>query len=163
MLRLISFFIKIILSFILVSTGLAENTKNEILVESDSMHIDELQSISTFNGNVVLKYGELSLLSDKVVISKKNNNISIIQAFGSPASFKIVNKSNEYNEIIGNSDEILYNSEDQTILLIGNANIESIENSISAHSVLFNLSTKSINLKSNSNSSSERVKVKINQ
>ena len=78
MLRLISFFIKIILSFILVSTGLSENTKNEILVESDSMHIDELQSISTFNGNVVLKYGELSLLSDKVVISKKNNNIYII-------------------------------------------------------------------------------------
>ena len=29
------------------------------------MHIDELKSISTFDGNVILKYGELSLSSDK--------------------------------------------------------------------------------------------------
>ena len=57
------------------------------------------------------------------------------------------NELPENNKINGTSEEILFNSEDQTILLIGNANIESIDNIITAHSVLFNLSTKSINLK----------------
>ena len=154
----------ITLAFLLVKSVHSENLKNEIFIESDSMHIDDLKSISTFSGNVILKYGELSLSSDKIIITRKNNNISLIQAFGTPALFNLEDsKLPENNKITGNSEEILFNSEDQTILLIGNANIESIDNIITAHSVLFNLSTRSINLKGDSNSSSERVRVKINK
>ena len=162
--QFISVSFQITLAFLLVKSVHSENLKNEIFIESDSMHIDELKSISTFSGNVILKYGELSLSSDKIIITRKNNNISLIQAFGTPASFNLEdNKLPENNKITGNSEEILFNSEDQTILLIGNANIESIDNIITAHSVLFNLSTRSINLKGDSNSSSERVRVKINK
>ena len=161
--QFISFLFKIIFSFLLLNSVYSENLKSEILIESDSMHIDELKSLSTFSGNVVLKYGELSLSSDKVIISRKNDNISLIQAFGTPASFNFDNELPENNKVNGTSEEILFNSEDQTILLIGNAYIESIDNTISAHSVLFNLSTKSISLKGDSNNSSERVKVKINK
>lgn len=162
--QFISVSFQIILAFLLVKSVYSENLKNEIFIESDSMHIDELKSISTFSGNVILKYGELSLVSDKIIITRKNNNISLIQAFGTPASFNLEdNKHPENNKITGNSEEILFNSEDQTILLIGKANIESIDNTITAHSVLFNLSTRSINLKGDSNSSSERVRVKINK
>ena len=161
--RFTSILIYITLTPLFLNNVYSENLKNEILIESDSMHIDELNSISTFDGNVILKYGALSLLSDKVIISRKNNNISLIQAFGSPASFNINNDLPKNNEISGNSEEILFDSEDQTILLIGDANIKSNENTISAHSVLYNLSTKSINLQGDSNSSSERVKVKINK
>lgn len=161
--RFISILFQITLAFLYFNNVYGEDLKNEILIESDSMHIDELNAVSTFDGNVILKYGALSLLSDKVIISRKNNNISLIQAFGSPASFNINNDQPKNNEISGNSEEILFNSEDQTILLIGDANIKSSENTISAHSVLYNLSTKSFNLKGDSNSSSERVKVKINK
>ena len=161
--RFISILFQITLPFLYFNNVYGEDLKNEILIESDSMHIDELNAVSTFDGNVILKYGALSLLSDKVIISRKNNNISLIQAFGSPASFNINNDQPKNNEISGNSMEILFNSEDQTILLIGDANIKSSENTISAHSVLYNLSTKSFNLKGDSNSSSERVKVKINK
>ena len=161
--RFISILFQITLAFLYFNNVYGEDLKNEILIESDSMHIDELNAVSTFDGNVILKYGALSLLSDKVIISRKNNNISLIQAFGSPASFNINNDQPKNNEISGNSMEILFNSEDQTILLIGDANIKSSENTISAHSVLYNLSTKSFNLKGDSNSSSERVKVKINK
>ena len=162
--QFISVLFQITLVFLLVKGVYSENLKSEIFIESDSMHIDELKSISTFSGNVILKYGELSLSSDKIIITRKNNNISLIQAFGAPASFDLEdNKLRKNNKITGNSEEILFNSEDQTILLIGNANIESIDNKITAHSVLFNLSTRSINLKGDSNSSSERVRVKINK
>ena len=161
--QFISFLFNIIFSFLLLNSVYSENLKSEILIESDSMHIDELKSLSTFSGNVVLKYGALSLSSDRVIISRKNDNISLIQAFGTPASFNFDNELPENNTINGTSEEILFNSEDQTILLIGNAYIESIDNTISAHSVLFNLSTKSISLKGDSNNSSERVKVKINK
>ena len=140
--QFISFLLKIIFSFLLLNSVYSENLKSEILIESDSMHIDELKSLSTFSGNVVLKYGALSLSSDKVIISRKNDNISLIQAFGTPASFNFDNELPENNKVNGTSEEILFNSEDQTILLIGNAYIESIDNTISAHSVLFNLSTK---------------------
>lgn len=161
--QFISILFQITLAFLLVKGVSSENLKNEVLIESDSMHIDELKSISTFSGNVILKYGALSLSSDKIIISRKNNNISLIQAFGTPALFNFEDELTENNKITGNSEEILFNSEDQTILLIGNANIESIDNTITAHSVLFNLSTRSINLKGDSNSSSERVRVKINK
>lgn len=161
--QFISFLFNIIFSFLLLNSVYSENLKSEILIESDSMHIDELKSLSTFSGNVVLKYGALSLSSDRVIISRKKNNISLIQAFGTPASFNFDNELPENNKVNGTSEEILFNSEDQTILLIGNAYIESIDNTISAHSVLFNLSTKSISLKGDSNNSSERVKVKINK
>ena len=161
--QFISILFQITLAFLLVKGVSSENLKNEVLIESDSMHIDELKSISTFSGNVILKYGALSLSSDKIIISRKNNNISLIQAFGTPALFNFEDELTENNKITGNSEEILFNSEDQTILLIGNANIESIDNTITAHSVLFNLSTRSINLKGDSDSSSERVRVKINK
>ena len=161
--QFINILFQITITFLFFNSVYSENLKNEILIESDSMHIDELNSISTFDGNVILKYGALSLLSDKIIISRKNNNISLIQAFGSPASFNINSEIPKNNEISGNSEEILFNSENQTILLIGDANIKSNENSMSAHSVLYNLSTKSINLQGDANSSSERVKVKINK
>ena len=161
--QFISILFQITLAFLLVKGVSSENLKNEVLIESDSMHIDELKSISTFSGNVILKYGALSLSSDKIIISRKNNNISLIQAFGTPALFNFEDELTENNKITGNSEEILFNSEDQTILLIGNANIESIDNTITAHSVLFNLSTRSINLKGDSDSSTERVRVKINK
>ena len=161
--RFISILFYITIFPLFLNNVYSENLKNEILIESDAMQIDELNSVSTFDGNVVLKYGALSLLSDKVIISRKNNNISVIQAFGSPASFNINNEPSKNYEISGYSEEILFDSEDQTILLIGDANIKSNENTISAHSVLYNLSTKSINLKGDTNSSSERVKVKINK
>lgn len=160
--KFINIFLHISLSFLLFNSVYSENLKDEILIESDFMNIDELKSVSSFSGNVILKYGRISLFSDKVTITRKNNAISLIQAFGTPASFNLENEQPN-NNITGNSDEILFNSEDQTILLIGNANIESIDNTISAHSVLFDLNTKSINLKSNSNSPSKRVKVKINK
>lgn len=163
MLKFINILFQITLTFMFFNNSFAENLKNEILVESDSMNIDEPNSVSTFSGNVILKYGDLSLSSDKIVISRKNNIISAIQATGTPASFDLDNGQSENNKITGSSEEILFNSEEQTILLIGNANIESFDNTISAHSVLFNLSTKSISLNSNSSSSSERVKVKINK
>ena len=121
--RYISILFQITITFLFFNNVYSENLKNEILIESDSMHIDELNSISTFDGNVILKYGALSLLSDKVIISRKNNNISLIQAFGSPASFNINNELKTNNEISGTSEEILFNSEDQTILLVGDANI----------------------------------------
>ena len=161
--RFISILFQITITFLFFNNVYSENLKSEILIESDSMHIDELKSLSTFSGNVVLKYGALSLSSDKVIISRKKNNISLIQAFGTPASFNFDNELPENNKVNGTSEEILFNSEDQTILLIGDANIKSNENTISAHSVLYNLSTKSFNLKGDSNSSSERVKVKINK
>jgi len=74
--QFISFLFKIIFFFSLLNSVYSENLKSEILIESDSMHIDELKSLSTFSGNVVLKYGALSLSSDKVIISRKKNNIS---------------------------------------------------------------------------------------
>ena len=74
--QFISVLFLITLAFLLVKSVHSENLKNEIFIESDSMHIDELKSISTFSGNVILKYGELSLSSDKIIITRKNNNIS---------------------------------------------------------------------------------------
>ena len=160
----ISILFKITFIFLLFNNLHSENLKNEILIESDSMQIDELKSTSTFSGNVVLNYGAISLSSDKIIITKKNNNISIIQAFGTPASFNLYNDvQTQNNKITGYSEEILFSSDEQTILLTGNANIETGDNTISAHSVLFNLNTKSINLSGDSSNSSDRVKVKINK
>ena len=67
--QFISILFQITITFIFFNNVYSENLKNEILIESDSMHIDELNSVSTFDGNVILKYGALSLLSDKVIIS----------------------------------------------------------------------------------------------
>ena len=74
--QFISVLFQITLVFLLVKGVYSENLKNEIFIESDSMHIDELKSISSFSGNVILKYGALSLSSDKIIISRKKNNIS---------------------------------------------------------------------------------------
>ena len=98
--QFISFLFKIIFFFLLLNSVYSENLKSEILIESDSMHIDELKSLSTFSGNVVLKYGALSLSSDKVIISRKKNNISLIQAFGTPASFNFDNELPENNKLM---------------------------------------------------------------
>ena len=46
--QFISVLFQITLAFLLVKSVYSENLKNEIFIESDSMHIDELKSISTF-------------------------------------------------------------------------------------------------------------------
>ena len=52
--RFISILFYITIFPLFLNNVYSENLKNEILIESDAMQIDELNSVSTFDGNMVL-------------------------------------------------------------------------------------------------------------
>ena len=59
-----------------------------INLEADSMTLDDLHKIGTYQGNVILIQGTLTIRADKVDVSQDENGLKAVTATGNPVSFR---------------------------------------------------------------------------
>ncbi|NPA82721.1 MAG: lipopolysaccharide transport periplasmic protein LptA [Epsilonproteobacteria bacterium] len=89
----------------------------EVQITADSFQADEINKISTFEGNVEITKGKDKIEAKKLVILFDKNNKPIkYTAEGNP-KFKFFIKDKEYE---GKADKIIYTPNDGKYLLIGN-------------------------------------------
>lgn len=96
-----------------------------INIDADRIEIDDAKKITTFEGDVVLTQGTLTIWADKVVVTQDNvgNKHATAYSGRSPVHFRQKREgSSEYVEGEGNRAE--YDSKADTVELFGNAYVK---------------------------------------
>jgi lipopolysaccharide export system protein LptA len=79
-----------------------------INLESDRMHVDDVQKTSVFEGSVVMTQGTLSIRADKVTVRQDKDGYQYGSASGNPASFR-QKRDGADGYIQGEAERIEYN------------------------------------------------------
>ncbi|URJ29749.1 lipopolysaccharide transport periplasmic protein LptA [Blochmannia endosymbiont of Camponotus sp.] len=121
-----------------------------IQICSQCQSIDMLTNTIIFTDQVTLKYKNINLHADKILIShaKDIHHLSVIEAHGKPA---ILNQTQEdiKNSIFAQSLIIYYNTNDDTVTFIGNAYIEQSGSSIKSDKIIYSIKKKQMKAISN--------------
>ncbi|URJ25134.1 lipopolysaccharide transport periplasmic protein LptA [Candidatus Blochmannia ocreatus (nom. nud.)] len=144
----------ICISTISVSNNLdAQIQKNIQTIEIYSSYqtIDILTDTITFTGKVTLKYKNIDLYADKILISHiKNTQLpSMIKAYGNPVTLKQIPKIG--HTIFAQSLIVQYNADHHILSFIGDACIKQADNSIKAENIIYLINKKQIKAISNKN------------
>ncbi len=86
----------------------ADRTK-PINLESDRMHVDDVQKMSVFEGKVVMNQGTLSIHADKITVRQDKEGYQYGSATGNPATFR-QRRDGADGYIQGEAERIEYNS-----------------------------------------------------
>ncbi|MXP56427.1 lipopolysaccharide transport periplasmic protein LptA [Pantoea sp. Mhis] len=137
----IAIILLIINSPILALTG---DTDKPINIIALKQLIDLKNNISIFNGKVIVTQGSIKISAQKVVALRLNNqnNKITIHAYGNPVIFSQV--ENDGKIIIGNTNELSYDSAKNFIELIGNASIQKQNNYIKGDRIKYLIKEKKI-------------------
>jgi len=92
-------------------------------ISADSLDIQGQTGLSVYQGNVEIKQGSLSLKGDKITIQHPSQALKAINVVGKPANFKRFDSESQ-SWVNGQADNIIYNAQKKTILLIGSAKVE---------------------------------------
>ncbi|WP_331828493.1 lipopolysaccharide transport periplasmic protein LptA [Candidatus Blochmannia sp. SNP] len=130
----------------------ATTHKKTQIIQICSKHqsINMLTNTVIFTDQVILKYKDINLHADKMLIShtKDIHHLSVIEAHGKPAILNQTQENTE-NTIFAQSLIIYYSTNDDTITFIGNAYIEQSGNSIKSDKIIYSIKKKQIKAISN--------------
>ena len=122
---------------LLAADGQAAKSQRDepIFIESDSLSIDDVKGISTYQGNVSFRQGSSSLRSDKLVIYSRNRQeVEKIVATGKPAHFD--QKSEEPGkDAWGEALRIDYIAAKSLVILDGDARFRQGENQFTGNRI----------------------------
>jgi len=148
-------FLLTFLSFIpmlFAETKLPSPRSNEpIKVKSDQLITDNNLKIATFTGNVAARQGDITIYSDKMVISysDEQGGISTAEVFG---NVRIIQ-----GERRALADHGIYNAESATIVLDGNPKVFQKSDTISGRIITYYLDQDKSEVTSDSGSRVEAV------
>ncbi len=125
------------------SLTLAQDLREEpIYIESDSLKIDDIKGISTYQGNVVFRHGPDTVKADKVVIyTEQRKDVKKIVATGKPARF------DRYAELLedqswGEAEIIEYYADKALVIFNKEAKFQQGDNQFSGNRVEYELDKK---------------------
>lgn len=107
----------------LVHTGalaLSTDKDQPILIEADSVDIDDRQGISVYRGNVEVRQGSMLLTADKVTILHKVSKTKRLTAIGKPVKFR-QRQDDDKPDIRGEALQAEYLTGEEELILTGEA------------------------------------------
>lgn len=94
-----------------------------IHLEAAQVSIDDAKQVSTFEGNVQLSQGTMTIRGDKIVVTQDQNGLKHGTATGKPASFRQKREGvDEYVE--GYGERIEYDTKTETVDFFGHARMQ---------------------------------------
>ncbi len=111
-----------------------------IYITSNSMIMDEEKSFMNFNGNVFLIQNDVSIKTDKLIISEKNG----IKCKSKLEKQSIITFNNNNKEIVINGRLIEFNKEKKTINIVGEAILKDEDNKIKGDNLLIHFNNDGI-------------------
>ena len=133
----------------------------KIYVDADHMQANIETGVSVYTGNVKVTQGELVLSGDRIIVIQQNNEVERITVTGKPAHYNHVTERGEVIE--ADSEKMVYNVSNNTLVLTINAELKHPEHYISSQKIIYNTLTKVAVAgdKSAADSSDENKRVKI--
>lgn len=110
-------------------------------LEANQANIDDKKQVSTFEGNVQLTQGTLTITGDKLVVSQSTEGYTHGTATGQPATFRQKrDKQDEYVE--GYGERIEYDGKNETVDLFGQARLKQAQDEVRGEHITYNSSTE---------------------
>ena len=113
-----------------------------INLTADSGESDANKGIATYTGNVVISQGEMRVSGDKVVVHIDKGQVSVIEAWGKPASFHYVPKGEP--AIDGWGSYMKYSVVPSTVYMEGNAKVRQEQNETKAQTLTYDLKREKV-------------------
>lgn len=123
-------FLLVIFTF---SRNIVANESNEekkltpLQIDANSIKHDDINLITTFEGNVVLVRGDLTIKGNLLVLEQTEEGLSFGYILGMPALFKSKRRV-EGEWVVGEAKRLDYDERNSTFLLKGNAKLKRLKN-----------------------------------
>ncbi len=114
-----------------------------IYLEADQVEIDDKQKISTYQGNVKLSRGEITLLADKITAQRNNKGLGKFLATGNPVTFSKAPRVDQKG-IKGQALEIEYDAEKEIMKLKKKAKLWQANDQFSGNLIIYNIAQESV-------------------
>lgn len=110
-------------------------------MEADQLVIDDARQTSTFEGNVQLSQGSMSIRGDRVIVKQGKDGFSHGTALGHPAVFR--QKREGYDEYVeGRAERIEYDAKSETVEFIGQARMQRNHDEVRGEHISYNSRTE---------------------
>jgi lipopolysaccharide export system protein LptA len=149
-----------ILAFIPAALAEKGDRDKPINVEADSVKVDDVKRVATYEGHVVLSQGTLMITADRIEVRQNDKGVVSGLATGSPVYFRQkMDASNEFAE--GWAARVEYDSQGDKIKLMGQARLKRGIDELSGEQITYDSSTEFFQAKGGSSGASGRVRAVI--
>lgn len=112
-----------------------------INLEADSLKLDDLNQVNTFDGHVQLIQGSILIKSDKIVVTKSPDGYQHMVATGMPSSFRQrMENSTEFVE--GYGETIEYDTRADTVDFFSHARVKRGQDEVQGDHITYNSKTE---------------------
>jgi lipopolysaccharide export system protein LptA len=132
-----------IVAAVLAGPVLAERADRDkpINIEADRVTVDDAKQIATFEGNVRLTQGSLTIRADKVVVRQDQSGFDHATAWGAPANFRQKrDNSDEYIE--GWGERMEYDGRNEQLELFNQARVRRGQDEVRGNYISYNSVTE---------------------
>jgi len=143
----------------LPALALSSDREQPINIEADSLDIDEVNGISTYQGNVHYTQGSIVLDADIMVVHTHEGLIDKLEAFGDPAHYQ-QKLDNEDQHLSAEAKSMEYLSESEKLILRENVHVVKGENVFTGNIIEYNTKDEIVSARK-AESGEERVQVII--
>lgn len=99
--------------------ALSSDNEQPIIIEADSVDIDENTGVSVYQGDVVFAQGTIRITADKVNVHQVERRTKKIFAWGNPATFRQLTE--EQKEVKGRAKRFEYFADKDEFIMVGDA------------------------------------------
>ena len=127
---------------LLATPAHAEKTDRDkpVNLEADTVTLDDIRKVSTYQGNVVLTQGTLMLRADHLQVTQNADGLDKVSATGRPVAFR--QKTDGRDEYIeGFADRIEYDGVNNQLELIGQARLRRGTDELRGAQISYNANT----------------------
>lgn len=143
-----------------ITTNSTKNlAKQAIYLEADRVDINDKEKISTYQGNVKLSHGNITILADKIIAKKNKNGLGKLLATGNPVKLNRT-QTDEQKEIRGEALEIEYDTEKERVKLKNNAKLWQSNDQFTGNLIIYNVAMETVTA-NKGNEKNGRVRVVI--
>ncbi|HQT25508.1 MAG TPA: lipopolysaccharide transport periplasmic protein LptA [Burkholderiales bacterium] len=114
-----------------------------IHIDADKIEIDDAKKVNTFEGNVVLTQGTLTIKADKVVVTQDAAGNKHATAYSETHPVYFRQKREGYDEYVeGQGDRAEYDSKTDTVELFGNAYVKRGQDIVKGNYISYDSNTE---------------------
>ena len=139
--------------------ALPEDRTKPIELEADQAKLNNQTGIAEYHGNVVIIQGTAELRADKVILHTVNNEVTRMEAFGTPAKYQqILQPGEEPTHIEGLTLDLMVTKD--LAKAIGNGKVYRGSDILESETITYSLKSGELNaVRSENSDSNSRVKM----
>lgn len=142
-----------------VSVALESDMEQPIMIEADSLEINDREGTSLYRGNVVVDQGTIHITADSVKVTQRQDRADHILARGKPVFFR--QQADEKGQMVeGTAETAEYDADSDTLYLTGNAILKQGKDSLKSDRIVYDRA-KAVVRAGASAQGEKRVKVSI--